>query len=281
MSTNAKTDKTIEAAAAAKAADKAKAAFATAAEKALKSVDGSATGLAAQTRRWIADVATIEANGYFRHAGFASFKAWLEDHISRHPELAKTQRAVTVQALAKAGASVRETQRVLADATGEKAPSVGTIAGDRAKVLDPFTGDEVKPDVDPITGAVLNRKPLTEAEKAKAARERAAKVPGQLERLVNVVGDASLLVSQADRDAMRKHLLAALAKLDAADKAKGNAAARKRSRNEGQNGRTGATQPAPVAQPAQPAPVAQPVAATPASPSWPRARYARACAETA
>ena len=114
MSTNAKTDKTIEAAAAAKAADKAKAAFATAAEKALKAAEGSATGLAAATRKWLGDVATIEANGYFRHAGFTSYKAWLEDHISQHPELAKTQRAVTIQALAKAGSSVRETQRTLA-----------------------------------------------------------------------------------------------------------------------------------------------------------------------
>lgn len=256
MSTNAKKDQTIEKAAAQKAADKAKAAFATAAEKALKAAEGSATGLAAATRKWLGDVATIEANGYFRHAGFTSFKAWLEDHISHHPELVKTQRAVTIQALAKAGSSVRETQRTLAAATGEKAPSVGTIAGDRAKVLDPFTGEEVKPDTDPITGAVLNRKPLTDAEKAKAARERAAKVPAQVERLVDVVGDASLLVSQADRDAMRKHLLAALAKLDAADKAKGNAAARTRSRSEGQNGRTGATQSALVAQPAQSTPVA-------------------------
>jgi len=266
MSTNAKTDKTIEAAAAAKAADKAKAAFATAADKALKAAEGSATGLAAATRKWLGDVATIEANGYFRHAGFTSYKAWLEHHISQHPELAKTQRAVTIQALAKAGSSVRETQRTLAAATGEKAPSVGTIAGDRAKVLDPFTGEEVKPDTDPVTGQPLSRKPLTEAEKAKAARERAAKVPGRVERMVDEIGDASLLVDQAGRDTIRKALLAALAKVDAADKAKGNAAARKRSRSEGQNGRTGATTPAPVAQPT-PATVAaqkpaQPVAAT-------------------
>ncbi len=258
MSTNAKTDKTIEAAAQ-KAADKAKAAFATAAEKALRAVDGSATGLAAQTRRWIADVATIEANGYFRHAGFTSFKTWLEDHISRHPELAKTQRAVTIQALAKAGASVRETQRVLAEATGEKAPSVGTIAGDRAKVLDPFTGEEVKPDTDPITGAVLNRTPLTDAEKAKAARERAAKVPAQLERMVNVVGDASLLVSQADRDAMRKSLNAALAKLDAADRSKGNG---KRVRSGSQGTINGKVNHTPTPATIAPQKGAQPVAAT-------------------
>ena len=265
MSTNAKTDKTIEKAAAQKVADKAKAAFARDAEKALGIANKTRTGLAEATRLWLGAVAVIEEKGYFRHAGFSSYKAWLVDHIAQSPELVKTQRAATIQALGKAGTSIRETQRVLADATGQKAPSVGTIAGDLAKVLDPF-GQPVKAGVDPITQKPLERKPLTDAEKAKAARERAAKVPGRVERMVDEIGDASLLVSQADRDAIRKSLLAALAKVDAADKAKGNAAARKRSRSEGQNGRTGATAPAPAQPAPAPAPApqkpAQPVAAT-------------------
>lgn len=265
MSTDKKIDKGIEKAAAQKAADKAKAAFARDAEKALAVATRTRTGLAEATRLWLGAVATIEEKGYFRHAGFTSYKAWLVDHIAGSPELVKTQRAATIQALGKAGTSIRETQRVLADATGEKAPSVGTIAGDLAKVLDPF-GQPVKADHDPVTGKPLTRKPLTDAEKAKAARERAAKVPGRVERMVDEIGDASLLVDQAGRDSIRKHLLAALAKVDAADKAKGAAAARKRSRSEGQNGRTGASTPAPAPK-VTPATVAaqrptQPVAAT-------------------
>ena len=232
--------------------DKAAAALARRSEAWVKRVDGSAGRVDDAVVAWLGDIAEGEEHGYWKVTGAKTWKEWLTDHMAAHPIILAVAPVAAIQKLSKAGVSVRKTQAMFAEA-GVHVPSNGTVQNAKEAILNPLTGQPVKPNEDPITGKPLVKPPVTEADRAKAERERANKLPGRAENLTKAYVDVAHLLGKDEHAAMGKALSDAMVAWTTQEaKRQGK---RARSGSQGTTGRTGTVNPAPSAP--KPGPVAQ------------------------